>query len=63
MEAVVLPPNQPDPAKWMDVNMLALFRGRERTAEEFAALYEAGGFRLVRVLPAAGVSIIEGVPA
>lgn len=63
MEAVVQPSNQPDLAKWMDLNMLALFTGRERTEEEFGALYTKAGFRLTRVVPATSLSIVEGVPA
>ena len=44
----------------MDLHMLALLRGRERTASEFADLLAAGGFGLTRVLPtAAGVSVLE----
>jgi SAM-dependent methyltransferase len=63
METVVKPSNQPDQAKWMDLNMLVLLSGRERTAEEFAELYAKAGFRLTRVIPAARLSIVEGVPA
>jgi hypothetical protein len=61
MDAVVTAPNQPDPAKWMDINMLAMLRGRERTAEEFAELYRSAGLRLTRIVPALALSIIEGV--
>jgi SAM-dependent methyltransferase len=63
MDAVVGAPNQPDPAKWMDINMLAVLHGRERTAEEFGALYAAAGLRLTRIVPAMALSIIEGVAA
>lgn len=62
MEAVVMASNQPDPAKWMDLNMLAILRGRERTTAEFGVLYAKAGFRLTRVVPAGTLSIIEGVP-
>jgi hypothetical protein len=44
----------------MDLHMLTLLRGRERTAAEFVALLAAAGFTLDRVLPtAAGVSVLE----
>ena len=44
--------------------MLVMLGGQERTTDEFAALYEAGGFRLTRVIPtAAELSLIEGAPA
>jgi SAM-dependent methyltransferase len=62
IESVVLPSNQPDPAKWMDLNMLALFPGRERTADEFDGLFRSAGFQLTRIVPTAGVSIVEGEP-
>lgn len=62
IETVVKPPNQPDPAKCMDVNMLVLLTGRERTEDEFRELYASAGFRLTRIVPAGRISIIEGVP-
>jgi O-methyltransferase domain/Dimerisation domain len=44
----------------MDLHMLALLGGRERTETEFAALLAGAGFVLDRVLPtAAGVSVLE----
>ena len=51
-------------AKFMDLNMLVLTEGgRERTANEFSALYRAGGFSLSRVVPTASpLSILEGTP-
>lgn len=63
IEAIVKPPNQPDPVKLMDLNMLVLVTGLERTEEEFRRLYASAGFRLTRVVPAMRLSIIEGVPA
>ena len=50
----------------MDVHMLMLVGGRERTTAEYERLLGAAGFRLVRVVPTrspAGVSVIEAVPA
>ena len=63
MDAVVMPSNRPDPAKWMDLNMMVLLTGRERTEREFAELYASAGFRLTRVIPAGRLSIVEGAPA
>lgn len=62
VEAVVPPPGQPGWAKLLDLEMLMLTpRGRERTREEYAALFESAGFRLTRVVPTASpVSVIEG---
>jgi hypothetical protein len=61
----VLPPgNEPSFGKWLDLHMLVLQTGRERTAAEYRALLEAAGFELTRVLPtSAGASIVEGVRA
>ena len=50
----------------MDLHMLALLHGRERTAAEYERLLGAAGFRLGRVVPTkspAGVSVIEAMPA
>ncbi|MFI5523956.1 methyltransferase [Streptomyces platensis] len=62
VESVLPPGNAPHFGKTMDVAMMALLDGRERTAEEFATLLSAGGFRLTRVLPTpAFPSIVEAV--
>src|SRR5262249_2901329 len=61
IECVVQPSNQPDPAKWMDLNMLVLLTGRERTAAEFGELYSRAGFKLSRIVPAGRVALVEGV--
>lgn len=51
-------------AKLMDVVMLAITGGRERTPAEYAALLEAAGFRLARVIPTPSpYSIVEAVVA
>ena len=64
VEAVLAAGDAPDPGKFRDLHMLVVPGGQERTAAEFAALYEAAGLRLTRVLPTpAGVSLIEGRPA
>jgi hypothetical protein len=64
VEAVLAPGDAPDPGKYLDLHMLVMLGGQERTAAEFAALYAAAGLRLTRILPtAAGVSLIEGQPA
>lgn len=54
----------PHPAKVLDIVMLVLTGGRERTKAEYEALLHAGGFRLERVVPTASpVSVLVGVPA
>jgi hypothetical protein len=63
VEAVLGPGDAPDPGKVRDLHLLVGPGGQERTTAEFAALYEAAGLRLTRVLPTpAGVSLIEGQP-
>jgi hypothetical protein len=56
-------PNVNPEAKFSDLNMLVMPGGRERTVDEFAALYERAGFELAGTTPtAAGMSVIEGRP-
>ena len=65
VEAVIRPGNDPDPHKAQDVGMMLLTRGRERTAEEFRALFEASGLRLERIIDireGTTLSILEGSP-
>jgi hypothetical protein len=62
IDAVLAPSNVPDFAKLLDLMMLVLLTGRERTEVEFRNLYAAAGFRLSRIIPAGEAAIIEGVP-
>jgi hypothetical protein len=63
VDQVLAPGNAPSFGKILDLEMLTILTGRERTEAEFAALFQAGGFRLTRVVPTASpLSIIEGVP-
>jgi hypothetical protein len=53
-------PNETPAAKLSDLNMLVNPGGRERSAEEYAALLDAAGFRLAAATPtAAGLSVFE----
>jgi hypothetical protein len=45
---VIEPGNEPDGAKWLDLLMLALFAGRERTKEQWRTLLADAGFEPVR---------------
>jgi hypothetical protein len=63
IERLVGPPNEDLAVKLSDLNMLLVPGGQERTREEFAALFEAGGFRVADVLStSAGMSVIVGEP-
>jgi hypothetical protein len=63
IERGIAAPNEGAPGKLTDLLMLVSAGGQERTEEEYAALFAAGGFRLVGVTPtAAGMSILEAAP-
>lgn len=51
LESVIQAGNAPDLGKLIDLEMLALPGGRERTAEEFGELFAKTGFVLSRVVP------------
>lgn len=44
LESVIAPGNDQDGAKWLDLLMLVLASGRERTEAEWRALFDASGF-------------------
>ena len=63
VEHVLPPGNEPSFGKLLDLNMLILPGGLERTAAEFRQLYQGAGFRLTRIVPTDGdLSVIEGEP-
>jgi len=50
-------------SKLLDLNMLAMTGGRERTKAEFHALLDAAGYELTRIIPTmAPQSVLEAVP-
>lgn len=62
VEIVVPPGNAPSIAKLLDLEMLVMAGGRERTEEEFQQLLEFSGFSVSRVIPTAeSISVIEAV--
>jgi hypothetical protein len=50
IDAVMKPGNEPDPNKDMDLGIMALTPGKERTEAEFRALFEPAGLRLTRII-------------
>jgi O-methyltransferase domain/Dimerisation domain len=63
VELVIAPGNQPDFGKLLDLHMLAMAGGRERTEAEYRTLLAGAGFRLTQVAATqAGASVIEAVP-
>jgi hypothetical protein len=60
LEAIIQPGSSPDLGKIVDLEMLVMAGGRERTADEFAALFTRAGLRLARIIPTASpLSVIE----
>jgi hypothetical protein len=52
----------PSMSKVMDLNMLAMTSGRERTAKEYAELFEKAGFKLTNVIPTPSpLQIVEAI--
>ena len=44
IEILIAPGNEPGYGKYLDLNMLVLTKGRERTEEQYRTLFEAAGF-------------------
>jgi ubiquinone/menaquinone biosynthesis C-methylase UbiE len=64
VEAVVPLGDEMHFAKFIDLNMLVMTGGKERTEEEFRQLYEGAGFKLTRIVATESpFSVIEGVKA
>lgn len=62
IESVIPPGNEPHLAKFLDLTMMLIPGGKERTAAEFRELYDRAGFTLTRIVPTTReVSVIEGV--
>ena len=51
VESVIEAGNDPSWAKFLDVQMLVMNGGRERTIEEYRRLFAAAGLQLTRVIP------------
>jgi hypothetical protein len=63
VESVIPPGNAPSFGKLLDLTMLVIPGGKERTEGEYRERFAAGGFRLERVVPTRSeVSVIEGLP-
>jgi len=59
LDTVMPPGNEPNGAKWLDLLMLTLSGGKERTQAQWRELLDAGGFEPVRFHEA----LIEAAPA
>lgn len=64
VEMVLPDGDAPHPGKMLDMVMLTVTGGEERTASQYGTLLDEAGFRITRVVPTASlVSIVEAVPA
>ena len=56
--------NRPEWGKLLDIQMMVLLRGRERTKKEFAAVFRKAGLKLTRVIATkCPLSLVEAVRA
>ena len=62
VELIVPDHDRPHPAKLLDLQMLVLLGGRERTLEEWRALLAAAGFVLGEITQGPRSSVIEALP-
>lgn len=64
VEMVIPPGNGPAPGKLLDLEMLVIASGKERTEAEYATLLAGAGWRLTRVVPTQSpASVVEGEAA
>jgi SAM-dependent methyltransferase len=63
-DPVIPPGDKPDWGKLLDIQMMVVVSGKERTKEEFAALFKRAGLKLTRVIPTrCPLSLVEAVRA
>lgn len=60
IESIVEPGNDSSAVKMVDVQMMVMNGGRERTVEEYRQLFMTAGLTLTRIIPAGAESLIEG---
>jgi spermidine synthase len=64
VEAVIQPGTATSFSKYVDLNMLVMTGGRERTEAEYRALLDSAGLRLTRIIPTCTeMSVLEAVRA
>jgi hypothetical protein len=65
LEAPLPSDESPGPGRWLDLQVMVLCGGRERTVEEYGALFERAGLRLSRTVATAhpAMTIVEAVAA
>jgi O-methyltransferase domain len=64
LEGVIAPGNAPSLGKWLDLEMLLMPGGKERTEEEYGELFAGAGFRVTKFVPTKSpMFVIEAVKA
>lgn len=64
VEALITSGNEPDFGKLLDIEMLVVPGGKERTVAEYGGLFSRAGFRLTRIVPTKSpYTVIEAVAA
>ena len=65
LEAPLPSDDRPGPGRWLDLQVMVLCGGRERTVEEYAGLFEKAGLRLARTVPTRhpAMTVVEAVAA
>jgi hypothetical protein len=62
LESVIAAGAAPDLGKFIDIEMLAWPGGKERSADEFRALFAGAGFELTKIVPTnSPLSVVEAV--
>jgi hypothetical protein len=62
VETIIPPGNEFSISKLLDLEVLVIGGGRERTGREFRDLFEASGFKLSKIIPTKeSISVIEGI--
>lgn len=63
VEILIPPGNEPGFGKYLDLNMLVMLTGRERSEAEYRGLFAATGFELARVVSTRSeISVLEARP-
>ncbi|MBW3596802.1 MAG: methyltransferase [Planctomycetes bacterium] len=63
LETILPPGNESSPVKFLDLTMMLIPGGKERTEEEYRQLLDCADLHLTRIVPTAGsISVIEAKP-
>jgi ubiquinone/menaquinone biosynthesis C-methylase UbiE len=65
LEAPLPTDNSPGPGRWLDLQVMMLCGGRERTVDEYASLFAQADLRLARAIPTQhpAMTVVEAVAA